>query len=40
MNYGLYLSAAGAISSIHRQNVLANNLANMNTVGFKPIPYF
>jgi len=36
MNYGLYLSAAGALSSMHRQDVLANNLANMNTVGFKP----
>jgi flagellar basal body rod protein FlgG len=36
VNYGLYLSAAGALSSMHRQNVYANNLANMNTVGFKP----
>ena len=36
MNYGLYLSAAGALSSMHRQNVFANNLANMSTVGFKP----
>lgn len=36
MSYGLYLSAAGALSSMHRQDVLANNLANMNTVGFKP----
>lgn len=36
MNYGLYLSAAGAIASAHRQDVLANNLANINTVGFKP----
>jgi len=36
MSYGLYLSAAGALSSMHRQDVFANNLANMNTVGFKP----
>jgi len=36
MNYGFYLSAAGALASMHRQDVLANNLANMNTVGFKP----
>lgn len=36
MNYGLYLSAAGALTSMHRQDVIANNLANINTVGFKP----
>ncbi len=36
MNYGLYLSAAGALTNMHRQDVYANNLANMNTVGFKP----
>lgn len=36
MNYGLYLSAAGALSSMHQQDVYANNLANVNTVGFKP----
>jgi flagellar basal body rod protein FlgG len=36
MNYGLYLSAAGALTNMHRQDVFANNLANMNTVGFKP----
>jgi flagellar basal body rod protein FlgG len=36
MNYGLYLSATGALSSLHRQDVLANNLANVETVGFKP----
>lgn len=36
MNYGLYMSAAGALTSMHRQDVLSNNLANMNTVGFKP----
>lgn len=36
MNYGLYLSAAGAFTSLHRQDVHANNLANVNTIGFKP----
>ena len=36
MNYGLYLSATGAVSSMHKQDVHANNLANVNTVGFKP----
>jgi flagellar basal-body rod protein FlgF len=36
MNYGLYLSAAGTLASLHRQDVLANNLANIATVGFKP----
>jgi flagellar basal-body rod protein FlgF len=35
MNYGLYLSASGALTSLHRQDVMANNLANANTVGFK-----
>lgn len=36
MNYGLYLSAGGALTSLHRQDVIANNLANLDTVGFKP----
>ena len=36
MNYGLYLSASGALASMHRQDAMANNLANINTVGFKP----
>ncbi len=40
MNYGLYLSAAGAIGAMHRQNVLANNLANVRTAGFKPDEVF
>jgi len=35
MNYGLYLSAAGVLSNMHRQDVAANNLANVNTDGFK-----
>jgi flagellar basal body rod protein FlgG len=36
MKYGLYVAAAGALTSMHRQDVQSNNLANMNTVGFKP----
>ena len=36
MNYGLYLSAGGALVNVYRQDVLANNMANVNTVGFKP----
>ena len=36
MNYGLYLSAAGVLTNMHRQDVYANNLANINTTGFQP----
>lgn len=36
MNYGLYLSASGVMTNSYRQDVFANNLANVNTVGFKP----
>lgn len=36
MNYGVYLSTSGVLTSMYRQDVLANNLANMDTVGFKP----
>jgi len=35
MYYGLYMSAAGANSQSHKVEVLSNNLANVNTVGFK-----
>ena len=35
MIYGLYLSAAGVRGSSYRQDVIANNLANSETVGFK-----
>ena len=35
MIYGLYLSASGVITSSYRQDVIANNLANSETVGFK-----
>lgn len=36
MNYGLYLSASGVLTNLYRQDVYANNLANVATVGFKP----
>lgn len=36
MNYGVQLSASGVLTSLYRQDVLANNLANMDSVGFKP----
>lgn len=36
MPYGIYLSASGANVQSHRLEVLSNNLANINTPGFKP----
>lgn len=36
MPYGIYLSASGANAQSHRLQVLSNNLANVNTAGFKP----
>lgn len=36
MNYGLYLSASGMFSALHRMDTAANNLANVETTGFKP----
>lgn len=36
MNYGLTLSAAGVLTSMHRLDVAANNLANSSTTAFKP----
>ena len=33
--YGMYLSAAGAQAQTRRLEVVANNLANVDTVGFK-----
>ncbi len=35
MNYGLYLSASGALTHNYRMDVFSNNLANVNTIGFK-----
>jgi flagellar basal-body rod protein FlgG len=40
MNYGLYLAASGALTNMHRQEVITNNLANATTVGFKPDQVF
>jgi len=34
MNYGLHLSTTGALVSLHKMDVLANNLANANTPQF------
>jgi flagellar basal-body rod protein FlgF len=36
MNYGLYLSASGVLTNTYRQDVFANNLANVETPGYKP----
>jgi flagellar basal body rod protein FlgG len=35
MIYGLYLSASGVLTNSYRQDVIANNIANSQTVGFK-----
>lgn len=36
MPYGMYMSAAGAAAQNHRLQVLSNNLANVQTAGYKP----
>ncbi len=36
MNYGMYIAASGASVNQARQDVFSNNLANVNTVGFRP----
>lgn len=36
MNYGYNLAASGVLTAMFRQDVAANNLANVETVGFKP----
>jgi flagellar basal body rod protein FlgG len=36
MYYGIQLAASGALTSLYRTDVLANNLANVSTAGFKP----
>lgn len=36
MHYGLYISASGALNAVYRQDLHTGNLANLNTVGFKP----
>lgn len=35
MNYGYAMATAGIVSSMYRQDVAANNLANIETPGFK-----
>lgn len=36
MQYGLYISASSVSAAMARQDVISNNLANVNTVGFRP----
>lgn len=36
MNYGYNMAASAVITAMFRQDVAANNLANIETVGFKP----
>lgn len=36
MSYGMYTAASGMLVNLYRQDVVANNLANVNTPGFKP----
>jgi len=35
MSVGMYVSASGALTSMHRLDVASNNLANVNTTAFK-----
>ena len=35
MSYGLYLNAAGALAESKRHTIIANNMANVSTPGFK-----
>ncbi|MEQ8850411.1 MAG: flagellar hook basal-body protein [Phycisphaerales bacterium] len=37
MSYGIDISTSGVLTSLHRQDVLTSNLANLNTVGYKPL---
>lgn len=36
MDYGYMMGASGVISAMYRQDVASNNLANIETIGFKP----
>lgn len=36
MNSGYYIGASSVLTSMYRQDVAANNLANIETAGFKP----
>ncbi len=40
MNYAYQIGSAGVISAMFRQDVASNNLANIQTVGFKPDDVF
>jgi flagellar basal-body rod protein FlgG len=35
MTRGLYIAASGMLNELERQNVIANNLANVDTIGYK-----
>jgi len=35
MTKGLYIGASGMLSEVQRQNTISNNLANVNTTGYK-----
>jgi flagellar basal-body rod protein FlgF len=35
MSFGLYTSASGMLTAMHRMDIAANNLANLETIGFK-----
>jgi len=37
VSYGIDISTSGVLTSLHRQDVLTSNLANLNTVGYKPL---
>ncbi|MBN8645623.1 MAG: flagellar hook-basal body protein [Planctomycetes bacterium] len=36
MQYGMYVSASSVAAAMARQDVVSNNLANVNTVGYRP----
>ena len=36
MSYGMYLSASGARTAMHRMDVASNNLSNLGVTAFKP----
>ena len=36
MDYGTDIATSGVLTSLYRQDVLTSNLANLNTVGYKP----
>lgn len=36
MDYGIDIATSGVLTSLYRQDVLTSNLANLNTVGYKP----